>query len=476
MPDTTPHYSNPYTDAAGAANESTDRPASERVGEAKSVREGKKTGKEMMKMPVISLSDGATLGEVLDVIYNPTQGRLIAVTIPVGGGLFGGGKTLLLRTEDIFSIGQDAITVKDPNAAREVDRSAKDFGNEAGEAVIGKRLMTEDGSFLGNVVDVLIDRESRRIVAYEVSGGTWNDLMRGQTDVPVEHITSIGTDVVIVPTSVKDHVDEVSGGLIGTAQVAGEKLTDVKDAAAERIGEVRTVVSEKVEDKEIDYAIGKVAGSDVRDDAGHFIVHTGETITEAHVQQALAANKMHALTISAGRAHAADLYDAAKEKTAAGVEVLKEKAGDAQEAFKDKQAEFLVGKTAGRDVTKTDGSVFVHGGAVITEADVATAREDGRLAELTAAVGTQALTDAKDAVVEKYDEAKASYAEGKAESDREAALQASNAPVSTPTAPAPTTSTTAPTVIHADTVIVQPTAPTGTTEVYTDPTATPRVL
>ena len=481
MADTAPHYSNSYTDVAGTSDAVTDRPATERVAEAKSSREGKRTGKEIMKMPVISLADGSIVGEVLDLIYNPTQGRLLAVTIPVGGGLFGGGKTLLLRTEDMYAMGEDAITIKDVNAAREVDRSAKDYGDEAGEAVLGKRLMTDDGSFLGNIVDVLIDRESRRITAYEVSGGAWNDLMRGQTDVPVEHITAIGADVVIVPASVKHQVQEVSGGLIGTAQIAGEKITDVKDAVVEKVGDARTAVAEKIEDKEIDYAIGKVAGSDVRADDGHYIVRTGETITEAHVQQALAGNKMHALATAAGKAHAADLYDTAKEKTAAGLETAKVKAGEAQEAFKDKQGEFLVGKTAGRDVTKTDGSVFVHGGAVITEENVAVAREDGRLAELTAAVGTQALTQAKDAVVEKYDEAKTNYAEGKAESDanRVQPLPTSQPLPSSTTATSPTTTTSTnpdTTVIQADTVIVQPTTSgTGTSEVYVDPT-TPRPL
>ncbi|RYG88756.1 hypothetical protein EON77_00210 [bacterium] len=489
MADTAPHYSNPYSDVAATAATS-DRPASERIAEAKYSREGKKTGKEIMKMNVISLADGAIVGEVLDVIYNFTQGRLIAVTIPVGRSFLSGGKTLLLRTEDIYSIGEDAITIQDVNSAREIDRSAKDFGDEAGEPVLGKRLMTDDGSFLGKIDDVLIDRESRRITSYEVSGGIWNDLMRGQTDVPVEHITTIGPDVVVVPASVKHQVNEVSGGLIGTAQLAGEKIVDVKDAAAEKIGDARTAAAEKIEDKEIDYAIGKVAGADVRMDDGHFIVHQGETITEAHVQQALAANKMHALATSAGKAHAADLYDTAKEKTAAGLEVAKEKAGEAQEAFKDKQGEFLVGKTAGRDVTKTDGSVFVTGGSTITEADVATAREDGRLAELTAAVGTKALVDAKDAVAEKYDEAKTNYAQGKAEADANRAdalpltTETASTGMATPMTPGatvtgPSTTGTTPdsgtTVIHADTVIVQPNDPNKPVETYVDPTA-PRAL
>lgn len=472
MPDTSPHYSNPYTDTAGTTTDlaSTDRPASERVTEAREYRKGKKTGKELMKMQVISLSDGSIVGQVLDVIYNPNQGRLIAVTIPVGGSFLGGGKTLLLRTEDMHSLGEDAIIVKDPNAAREVDRSAKDFGDEAGEAVLGKRLMTDDGSFLGSIVDVLIDRESRRITAYEVGGGLWHDLMKGQTDVPVEHISSIGADVVIVPASVKNTIHEVSGGLVGTAQIAGEKLTDAKDAAATKIEEARTVVAEKIEDKEIDYAIGKVAGSDVTTDAGHCIVRTGDPITESHVQQALAAGKMHQLAMAAGKAHAADLYDTAREKASAGVDTLREKAGDAQEAFKDKQGDLLIGKTAGRDVTFADNTTLVTTGTVITEEHVMAARAAGKLGDLTTAVGADALAHAKESAAAKYDETKESLAQRKAESDaRHAEDQARQAALH-PTAGG--------TVINAETVIVQPSGTsTGTTDISTtDPSSSTRVL
>ncbi len=451
-------FSNPYTNTAtnvesntlattstgtlhtGAASTGLERPASERVEEAKNYREGKKTGKQLIGMPIISLSDGAEVGTVHDVIYNPGQGRLIAVTSSVGAGLFGGGRTLLLRTEDMHALGEDAIVVKDSNAVREIDRAAKDFGDEAGIAVLGKRLMTDDGSFLGKIDDVLIDRESRRLTAYEVSGGLWHSLMRGQTDVPVEHITSIGADVVIVPASVKTMVHEVTGGLIGTAQVAGEKAAAVKDSAAEKIADARTAAAERIEDKEIDYSIGKVAGSDVTTDSGTTIVRTGETITESHVQQALAANKIHALALAAGKAHAADLYDSAKEKAAAGVDSLK-----------DKQGEMLVGKTVGRDVTFTDGGLLIANGSTIEETHVSAAKQAGKLGDLTAAVAADRVNAAKEGASAKYDEFK--------EKREQDAAQQSALQTSQPSSGG--------TIINAETVIVQ--AGPGTASIVPDP-------
>lgn len=416
-----------------------DRPASERVADAKSMRDDKKTGKQLIGMPVIALSDGTEVGQIHDVIYNSKEGRLIGVTIPIAGGFFGGGKTLLLRTEQMFAMGEDAVTIQSASGLEEISRKADEFGDEAGIAVLGKRLMTDDGTFLGKIVDVLIDRTTRRITAYEVSGGLWGDLMRGQTDVPIEHITAVGNDVVIVPASVKSLIEETTGGLIGHAQLAAEKAGDVRSAAAE-----------KLEDEEIRYSLGKVAAHDVTDDANEPIVRQGDTITEAHIQRALAANKIHALAVAAGRQHAMELGHAASE-------TIKERASAAQEAFKDKQGELLVGKTAGREVVSDEGLIIVPAGATITELHVVAAREAGKLGDLTTAVGADALSTARDKAAVTIDNAKQSLDERRADADARHADEIYSTP-------APLTTGTPQTIIHADTVIVQdPNAAVATT-------------
>lgn len=397
----------------------TETTASERVAMAGAYRDGKRTGKELINAPIFSVSQGEEIGRVHDVIFNPEQGHLVGVTIKVKGGLFRGGKTLLLRSENIHSIGDDAITVQSEELPQEIDQKVSDYAEEAGESVLGKRLMTDEGDFLGKIDDVLVDRHSRRIVAYEVSGGLWSDLMRGQTDVPVEHILSVGPDVVVVPASVKVRIQEVSGGLIGTAQVASEKIVGAKDVVVEKtngaVAEIRTAAAEK----EADYAIGKAAGADLQANDGSLIVREGEIITEHHVQRAAAEDKLHALAAVAGKSQAANFFDAAKEKlasgvetikekTAAGLETVKEKTHEAQDAFKDKQGEMLVGKVSGRDVVTDEGMVIVRAGTVVSDLDVANARANGLLGDLTTAVGMQSLMNAKETAVEKLDDAKAS--------------------------------------------------------------------
>ncbi len=349
-------------------------------------REGKATGKELIGKTVVALANGKEVGHVHDVVYNPIEGRLVGFTIPHGGGLFSKGDTYWLAAEDVRSIGTDALVIEDASVLRAYAESADEVAEQAGQAVLGKKLMTEDGTFLGGIDDVLVDRDSRRVVAYEVSGGLFQDMMKGQNDVPVNHIISIGQDVVVVPSFVKDNVEAASGGLTAVAHTAREKFDHA-----------RTETAEAIEKKEADYALGKVAGRDVFiNDANTIpLARTGETITAATIAQAIPAGKMHALALAAGYTQAGGAFDAAKAK-----------AGELGAAAKDRYADTLVGKTTGRAVLLDNGTVLIPGSHVVTDADAENARAAGKLDDLSAAIAAFAMDTTKDKIAQAYDGAK----------------------------------------------------------------------
>ena len=388
--------SNTTTTAGGATTQ-------QRAQAQNAFREGRSTGRQLMGLPVISLSGGENKGRVHDVIYSPLQGKLVGFTVRQGGGLLSHGDTFLLSTDRVHAIGQDAVTIDDTTVLEPLQGDLGTFEEEAGEPVLGKRLMTENGKFLGNIDDVLIDRQSRRVVAYQVSGGLWQDMMRGQTDVPVDKIISIGKDVVLVPEAVESAIEQPSGGLVAAAEAAKEKVAHATEAVKEKAAEARTSAAVAIENKEADYARGKVANKAVEDDAGNLIVPAGATVTDAHIRAAIAAGKLHALAIAAGQTQAGDLADTAREKVAHATETVREKAADATDAAKDKQGELLVGKTTGRAVTLENGATLVPANHVITEADVSAARAAGKLGDLTAAVGAQAVNDVRERAAGVYD-------------------------------------------------------------------------
>jgi uncharacterized protein YrrD len=344
------------------------------------LRKRASTGRQLMGLPVISIDDGESQGKIHDVVYDPRQGRLIGFVVQRGGGFLSRPDSFWLASEALHALGEDAATV--PSAASlqpaGAAREQAETGADAGEPVLGKRLLTEGGKFLGNVDDVLIDRESRRVVAYEVSGGVWQDMMRGQTAVPVDQIISIGSAAVIVPDIVADRVAETTGGLAAATETARE-----------RIDQARTEVAETIEEKEASFARGRTAANAVYDEDGSIIVLAGETITDAHIARAIAAGKMHALALTAGKAEARD-------RAAAATTVVRERAADLGEAAQDRQAALLVGRVTGRAVLTEAGAVLVPADHIVNEVDVAAARAAGRLNDLTAAVGMGAWEAARE--------------------------------------------------------------------------------
>ena len=377
----------------------TNSNVTQKMADAREYRKGRSTGKELMGMPVISIEKGEEVAKIHDIIYNAEQGRLIGFFVTRGGGLFSSGESFYLGADDLHALGEDAVTVDTAQVLTPLKGISKSPVEEAGQPVLGKRLLTEGGKFLGNVEDVLVERETRRVVAYEVSGGLWQDMMRGQSDVPVSRVTTIGKDVVVVPDIVEDQVMEPTGGLIATAETAKEKAAAAYETAAEKVEQVRTEVSTALEDKEARYALGKTAGRDVKDDAENIIVREGEVITEEHIRVATAANKMHAVAVAAGQAQAVDAAGHVREKVSEGASAVREKAADLTEAAREKaadvteavqnrQTEGLVGKMTTRAVLLENGQPVVPAAHQITEADIAAARTAGKLDDLSAAVST----------------------------------------------------------------------------------------
>jgi len=447
-PPETPQAGAPTLAAAG------DRPQ-DRAALVAEGRRGRSTGKSLIGKPVITLDDGAQIGETHDVVYNPREGRLIGFTLLQGAGLFRRGDTYWLPAEDIRALGEDAVTIMTADHLVRVEGDVNEYAAQAGQGVLGKRLMTEDGKFLGAIDDVLIERTSKNVVAYEVSGGVFQDMYKGQTDVPIKTVTSIGQDVVIVPSFVQDIVAEPKGGLVATAAAAHVKAGELSQEASVGIATVRTQAAEAIERKEADYALGKQAGRDVADDAGLPIVTTGQYITQAHIQRAIAAGKMHALATSAGYDQAGDAVAATKEKAGDLSGAARVKLAQAGDAIEDKHGDLLLGKTTGHAVLADGGLPLIPANHVITESDVMVARATGKLDDLTLAVGAAVLGAGKDHVAAAYDATKTGAANAyDAASARLAEAQA--VPVqAVPAAPTPVAAPVAAPAVAPVTIIVE---------------------
>lgn len=116
-------------------------------------------GKDIMGNPIISVSDGNSIGNVKD-IYLDKECRTVAGLYLGTEGLFSR-QAFLVKKEDVVTIGKDAVLVKHPDVIYEendVPDAATNWLRR--DELQGRSVDTTGGTKLGKIGDVVINRDS----------------------------------------------------------------------------------------------------------------------------------------------------------------------------------------------------------------------------------------------------------------------------------------------------------------------------
>jgi uncharacterized protein YrrD len=342
-------------------------------------------GKEILGRNIVAISTGERVESVRDVIFDH-QGNQVLGLLVDEGGWFHAAK--VVPFEKIRSFGEDVIMIGDPEdvtGTREDGRLSDALNSDV--SLIGMTLLTTDGQNLGKIADVFFDESTGYVEGYEATGGLFSDLSSGRTFIPTPESVQIGTDAAIVPVSVAAAMQESeAGGLQGALHSAGQSISGAYQSAAEGVKGAYENISEATKERQKEYSVGKTAGGDITLEDGTVIVHKGDTITEEQVTAAEGAGKLGALATAATGGVLAGAYDSAKERVQGGME-------DMKTASADRQMTYVVGKTAGSDVTTDTGEVIVHKGVTITSFQAERAQQTGKLGALTAAATGGSISD-----------------------------------------------------------------------------------
>lgn len=195
-----------------------------------------RTGKDLAGLAIIDVRDGKKLGSADEVVISPDDGRLLGFVMK-RGGLFSSDESMV-EIEDVRAIGADAITVEGAEVAHTADASGEAFRGARGgnRSLVGRKVVTQGGSVAGQVADIVINEDQRRVTALLVGGG----LLERDDAIPADRIVSVGPDVIIIRD---DDADETSGpfsadrGIPATAghsPLPGESVTDDHDATSEK--------------------------------------------------------------------------------------------------------------------------------------------------------------------------------------------------------------------------------------------------
>jgi uncharacterized protein YrrD len=163
--------------------------------------------------PVITLGGESDL-EVRDVVFAADPGAILGFTLRRPGFLGKPLKHCILPWSGVHGVGQDAVMVPDDQA---VDESEDLPG---GYDIIGSRVLTDDGTDLGEVVDVIVELggDKADVVGFEVDPSEALGDHKDAVFLPLPATISMSGEHVMVPAGARDYVASDLTGFGGAVE------------------------------------------------------------------------------------------------------------------------------------------------------------------------------------------------------------------------------------------------------------------
>jgi uncharacterized protein YrrD len=155
--------------------------------------------KSLKGIAVVSIEQGEKVGTVDDLLFDLEGRKVVAFKLIKPGLLRSGG--IVLRMDDVESIGKDAVMIRNRERIRELKDERDLQGRPDLAALSSLRVVTQDGTYVGNLATVQFDQKFGRLTAIEITGGGLMDRLRRTKEVEISEVVSMGTDVVIIPDS-----------------------------------------------------------------------------------------------------------------------------------------------------------------------------------------------------------------------------------------------------------------------------------
>jgi uncharacterized protein YrrD len=154
---------------------------------------------ELQGKPVISVTNGAIIAKVLDVLVDPDALRVAAAITSKGGALKRQREIEVIPADQVQVWGQDAVLVKGPDViVKDSQLPDRERWLSASGQVKGHDVIGGDGTRIGQLNDVVIDVNGQ-FVGYDlVQPFVYGDPAQKMKHIPAEATSVLGQDVLIV--------------------------------------------------------------------------------------------------------------------------------------------------------------------------------------------------------------------------------------------------------------------------------------
>jgi uncharacterized protein YrrD len=161
---------------------------------------------EVTKRPVVTLA-GEDVAQIKDVVYSAGGGAVGGFTL-AGRGVFSGPLPLALAWSSVVALGPDAVMIRDEGVLEPVDsvlRRTASTGGSGGN-VLGSQVLTDSGTELGTVVDVILEVSERSgggcdVVGYEVEASEALGTKGTKVFIPLPDTLAVSGSHLMVPDS-----------------------------------------------------------------------------------------------------------------------------------------------------------------------------------------------------------------------------------------------------------------------------------
>ncbi|UMZ74855.1 PRC-barrel domain-containing protein [Natranaerofaba carboxydovora] len=293
---------------------------------------------ELINLPVITLDDGSFVGQIKDLIIEPNEKMIIGFEI--GSKRLFQAKHKYIYLGDIETIGSYAVTIATKNVIfTEEQKATRQFKNY--NSPLGKRIITRSGSFAGRVVDFSFDLHSGILDKLYIKNEEYDI---ESLSLSSNSILTLGKDVIVT---------DIEPPLKSTTNETNDKYSDeTHDSHSDNTKTGQGQFSKKfgsskfsstLEEKAVDFAIGRQVFRTVKDSHGGVIINRGEIIKPEVIDLAREKNRLAHLLVAAGVSEIIEGLDYTWEKIDEGSRKLIENLNQIKKELKtqDKPQDFF---------------------------------------------------------------------------------------------------------------------------------------
>lgn len=190
---------------------------------------------EIGSLPVVTIA-GDDIAQIKDVVFSADGGAVSGFTL-AGRGLLSGPLKQGLAWSHVLGLGPDAVMVADPDALQPAGdilaaAASEHSGAGSGGDVLGDRVLTDSGTDLGKVSDVVIQYDNSSggpcdVVGYEIEASEALQTSGSKSTrllLPLPDTLAVSDEHVMVPASAEGFVSDDLAGFGAAVQAFRAQL------------------------------------------------------------------------------------------------------------------------------------------------------------------------------------------------------------------------------------------------------------